>query len=122
MARYIELPNHADERGGLVVLEKCLNFDIKRAFWITNPKGVRGGHGHKETIQALIAVNGACKVIVKNQGEHEYILDRANIALILEPDDWHQMLDFAPNTVLLSLASHYYDAGDYVTEPKDMIA
>lgn len=119
MAHMIELPTHTDSRGSLTVLEKVLPFDIKRLYWIYDLSGeTRGKHRHKETWQAMIALQGKCEVLVKHYEISEtYVLDKPNHALILEPEDWHEMRHFAKKSILLLIASHEYDATDYVNEP-----
>jgi len=119
MAELITLPSFQDARGALTVLERCLPFDIKRLYWIHDvvEDVSRGGHAHKATKQAMIALSGSCDVLVKNaQGEKIYNMNIPSKALILEPEDWHEMYEFKPATVLLMLASHHYDPDDYIED------
>jgi dTDP-4-dehydrorhamnose 3,5-epimerase-like enzyme len=117
VAYIINLPTYSDDRGSLTVIEKILPFDIKRVFFIYNPKGIRGGHRHKKTVQCLVCCKGECKVYVNNGKKKEiYHLNSPNLALILEPEDWHTMFDFSEDAVLLVLASDYYDKNDYIYE------
>lgn len=119
MAEIIELPSHQDPRGSLTVLEKVLPFPINRVYWIYNLNDQpRGRHRHKETIQALVCLQGRCEIVVKkNQLEEIFILDKPTQALLLKPEDWHEMRNFQQNPILLLLASHHYDANDYIKEP-----
>ncbi len=118
MAYIINLKKNSDERGSLVaVQEGQIPFKIKRVYSILNAKGIRGGHRHKKTVQAMICLSGSC-VVYNNDGqkEEEFLLSDATKCLILEPKDWHQMKDFSQNCVLQVLASELYDAGDYIDE------
>lgn len=117
MAYFIELPTFSDRRGSLTVIEKILPFEIKRVYYIYNASSKRGGHRHKKTIQALIAVAGKCEIFV-NDGEKKetFVLDKPNQALIIECKDWHTMDNFSKDCVLLVLASEYYDKNDYIDE------
>ena len=45
------------------------------------------------------------------------MLDSPEKCLILNPDDWREMLDLKTNTVLLCISNQYYDPDDYVTVP-----
>ncbi|MAZ44467.1 MAG: hypothetical protein CMF48_04760 [Legionellales bacterium] len=120
MAEIIQLPEYADERGALTVLEKKLPFEIKRTYWIYNlSKGSqRGGHRHLKTQQAMVCLNGQSRVRIINRNEDKVILlNKPTNVLLLEPEDWHTMYDFTSDTVLLLLASHFYDKNDYVLEP-----
>lgn len=110
-----------DERGLLTVIEEnhTIPFEIKRVFYIygTKPDVRRGFHAHYKTRQALIAVSGSCKVLLDNIKRKETVLlDSPTKVLLLEPNDWHEMYDFAPDCVLLVLASHLYDAQDYIRD------
>ncbi len=118
MAYIINLKSFKDNRGSLVSLQNSqLPFDIKRSYSIINPRGVRGGHRHKKTIQAMVCILGSCKVYNNNgEKEQEFILDSAEKCLILEPQDWHEMQHFSQNCVLQILASHEYDINDYIDE------
>ena len=122
MAYLINLQTRSDDRGDLTVIEKILPFDIKRAFFIynINKNMERGGHRHKATCQGLICINGACIVISENgKIKEKYLLDSPEKCLILEPEDWHIMKDFKNNTILLVLASEYYDKDDYIYDKYD---
>ncbi|MDQ0660058.1 FdtA/QdtA family cupin domain-containing protein [Paenibacillus sp. W2I17] len=117
----IDINQLGDERGLLTVIEEKLTipFEILRVFYIYGTKeGVRRGfHAHYKTRQALICVSGNCKVYLDNtKRKEDILLDTPTKALILEPNDWHEMYDFSPDCVLLVLASHLYDAEDYIRD------
>lgn len=121
MAHLITLKTFADERGKLTVVEdKQLPFKIKRTFSIYDLEhgSVRGKHRHKKTIQAMICLKGKCEVY-NHDGEKEevFLLDSADKCLILEPKDWHAMMNFSDDVVLQVFASEYFDAKDYIYEP-----
>lgn len=99
------------------MLQDALPFEIRRTFWITGADGhTRGGHRHHITRQALVALGGKVTVFM-DDGEHhrEVVLDRPDLCLVIEPDDWHTMT-FEPGSVLLVLASQPYDRADYIDE------
>lgn len=120
MAYIIDIKTINDERGSLTVIEdKQLPFKIKRSFYIHGVKSgeQRGKHRHKKTIQAMICLQGSCKVYNHDgQKEEWFVLDSPSKCLILEPQDWHYMQDFAPHTVLNILSSDYFDKDDYIYE------
>lgn len=119
MAYILELSTFTDSSGSLTVCEKVVPFDIKRSYWIYNVKdSERGGHRHKKTVQALVCVNGSCEVFCDNGKDTSftYLLDSPSKCLIVEPEDWHTMNNFSTGTVLLVLASEYYDKDDYISE------
>ena len=118
MSYFINLPTFTDKRGGLTVVEKILPFNIKRLYYIYNATGKRGGHRHKKSIQALICIGGSCEIYINNKkNEKTVLLDSVRKCLILEPEDWHTMDKFSKGSVLLVMASEYYDIDDYIDEP-----
>jgi dTDP-4-dehydrorhamnose 3,5-epimerase-like enzyme len=121
MSYLLEIPAHLDDRGSLYVIEEMLDFDATRVYFITNAAGTtRGMHRHKITKQALFVPKGSCVVKVQEKDSREiksYILDVPQKLLYLDPEDFHWMLDFSQDCVLMVLASHNYDKADYVSEP-----
>jgi dTDP-4-dehydrorhamnose 3,5-epimerase-like enzyme len=116
MAKIIDLQTFTDKRGNLTVIEKIIPFDIKRIFYIYGvDDSRRGGHRHHKTIQAAICIKGRC-TIWSNDGTEvsEYLLDKPNKCLILEPKDWHEMYEFSQDAILMVLASEYFDSKDYI--------
>ncbi|MGB9082445.1 MAG: FdtA/QdtA family cupin domain-containing protein [Desulfuromonadaceae bacterium] len=119
MARFISLKTFSDKRGSLGVIEQEIPFRIKRIYYIYDVPGdeVRAGHRHRKNIQALICVRGSCRVFVNNGTTREtFLLDRPDLCLLMNPEDWHTMDRFSPDALLLVLASEQYDRNDYIDE------
>ena len=119
-------PPHGDDRGQLVAIEemKDLPFDIKRVYYIydTLPGVRRGFHAHKCLQQILLCVNGSCKIHLDDcHSTAEVTLDQPNEGLYISNNMWREMYDFTPGTVLLVLASEYYDEADYIRNYDDFI-
>lgn len=115
---------HGDDRGQLVAIEamKDLPFEIKRVYYIYDTlSGVRRGfHAHRNLQQILLCVNGSCKIHLDNGYDtQEVVLDKPNEGLYISNDMWREMYDFTPGTVLLVLASEYYDEADYIRNYAD---
>lgn len=119
MAHILDLKTFTDKRGNLTVIEKVVDFDIKRIFYIYGvDDSIRGGHRHKKTIQAAICLQGSCEIHNDNgKEEASFVLDKPNKCLILQPEDWHTMDRFTPNAILMVLASEHFDETDYIFEP-----
>lgn len=119
MAEFVDLKTFTDSRGNLTVIEKVVPFDIKRIFYIYGvDKSERGGHRHKKTLQAAICIKGSCIISNNNAtASQDFILDRPDKCLILEPKDWHVMHSFSEDAILMVLASEYFDQNDYIFEP-----
>ena len=87
MGHIINLTTFKDSRGILTVLDKVVDFEIKRLFYIyAVDDSDRGGHRHHNTYQAAICIKGACK-ITNNDGQKTEIfdLDTPEKCLILDP-------------------------------------
>lgn len=114
----LKLPTHTDPRGSLTVLEGALPFAVVRSYWIYGADGqTRGGHRHRHTRQALVALNGAVSIYM-NDGvaSVNVVLDHPGQCLLVEPKDWHTM-KFGAGAVLLVMSSHPYDRSEYIDEP-----
>jgi UDP-2-acetamido-3-amino-2,3-dideoxy-glucuronate N-acetyltransferase len=110
-----------DMRGNLSVGEigKDIPFSLKRYFLVYEVPNseVRGEHAHKECHQFLIAVKGSVKVVVDDgSSREEFILNRRNFGLHLPPMIWGIQYGYSADAVLLVLASHLYDANDYIRD------
>lgn len=119
MAALIDLKTFTDKRGNLTVIEKVIPFEIKRIFYIYGvDDSIRGGHRHKQTIQAAICLQGSCEIHNDDNVSQEiFLLDKPDKCLILHPDDWHYMHAFTKDAILMVLASHYFDPADYIFTP-----
>ena len=119
MQRYtiLNLATYSDGRGILTVLDKVLPFSIARVYWIYGADHqIRGGHRHKTSRQALIALFGEVSVYINDGIEEATVkLSEPNTCLLIEPKDWHTM-KFGINSVLLVVSSHHYDKDDYIDE------
>ena len=115
----IWLPTHKQEGRGTITIaeygnESVLPFCPKRAFYIYGVPMhiVRGGHGHKECEQFMIAITGM--VLIKLDDGTEFLLDRPDMGLYLPPGDIMRMIFLTGGACLLVLASHAFDPDDYI--------
>jgi hypothetical protein len=119
VAHLINLKTFNDHRGSLSIIEREIPFQVRRIYYIYDVPGdeVRAGHRHKKNIQALICVRGSCRVYVNNGITREtFLLDRPDMCLLMNPEDWHTMDRFSPDALLLVLASEPYELSDYIDE------
>jgi|TARA_B100001093_G_C26755017_1_gene982958 dTDP-4-dehydrorhamnose 3,5-epimerase-like enzyme len=115
MAKILNFNTHSDNRGSLTVIEKIIPFDVKRIFYIYDvDNSKRGFHKHKLTRQLAVCIKGSCEIIVENSKKHIYKLDSPEKGLIIEPEDYHWMKNFSKESILLVMASEYYDKKDYI--------
>ena len=71
----------------------------------------------------FVCVTGACAVVV-DDGEHrlEVALDRPNRGVYVPPMVWATQYKYTRDAVLLVLASHPYDAADYIRNYEEFLA
>ncbi len=116
MPKLISVRTFKDDRGSLSVIERETGFPIRRVFYIYGVNKPRGGHGHRRTKTALIAVHGAVTISGQSPSEDfSFELTSPDQCLILEKEDWHDMT-FSPEAVLLVLASEEFSKDDYFYE------
>ena len=115
------MPKVLDIRGNLTVgeIERDLPFQPKRYFAIFDvpTEKLRGEHAHLACEQFLICLNGSCTALVDNGVDRrEVVLDSPDIALYMPAMIWGTQYKYSPDSILLVLASHEYDPGDYIRE------
>jgi dTDP-4-dehydrorhamnose 3,5-epimerase-like enzyme len=127
IARLINLQEHVDQRGQLVVTEvgKTLPFEAARMFVISGvPEGEpRGIHAHRQCHQFLICVSGSVKAMVDDgESRQVVVLDRPSVGLHMPPLTWGAQYDYSDDAVLVVLASHPYDADDYIHDYDEFVS
>lgn len=104
----VDLPTFTDERGALTAVEK-FPFEIKRAFWLHDMTGWRGGHAHKECHQLIVVMHG--RILIK-AGDMQTELLGPCVGLHVPPGNHVEL--FGIGAVVLVLCSEYFDEDDYV--------
>lgn len=120
------LPHFGDLRGELAPLEfgADLPFRPARSFLVHGVPSdkVRGEHAHRECHQFLIAAHGRLSVVVDDGSDRrEVSLAEPSVGLYMPPGIWGIQYKFQPDTVLLVMASHAYDAGDYIRDYSEFL-
>lgn len=115
----IKFKDICDKYGHLTPIESKIDipFEIKRVYYITGVEdGVtRGHHSHRKLHQVLICLNGSIKIKIKNPNEEEVVeLNDPSVGLYIGPYVWREMFNFTEGSVLLILASEYYNENDYI--------
>lgn len=119
--------HHSDRKGNISVVEnrKDIPFDVKRTYYLYDVPGgeSRGGHAHKELSQLIIAASGSFTVTLDDgRVKRSFTLNRPYQGLYVVPGIWRTLDDFSSGAVCLVLASHGYDAADYIREYEEFIA
>ena len=116
--RIIDLPKITDPRGNLtfVEAERHVPFSIRRIYYLYDVPGgaSRGGHGHKQLQEFIIAMSGSFKVVVDDtRGRKGFYLNRCYFGLYIPRMIWREIEDFSSGAVCAVLASTVYDESDY---------
>ena len=116
--RIIDLPVINDPRGNLTFIEgnNHIPFEIARTYYLYDVPGgaERGGHGHRELAQFIIAMSGSFDVHLDDGFEKKsYHLNRSYYGLYVSPMIWREIDNFSSGSVCLVLASTPYDEADY---------
>ena len=113
----MKLQENKDSRGSLRVLDQ-LPFDDRRVYFIDGMSADRGGHRHQKTRQIMICSRGSVDVFMDNGSESKtFHLNGPNLALLIEPTDWHSMKNASADALITVLASEFYSKEDYINEP-----
>jgi hypothetical protein len=99
-------------------------FNVKRIYYLYDIPGgeSRGGHGHKELEQLIVAVSGSFDVTIDDGVSKKTVnLNRPYFGLHLKPGIWRDLSNFSSGAICLVLASHLYDESDYIREYSEFI-
>lgn len=117
----IWLPKIQNRAGNITPVQGNIEvpFPIKRVFYLYDIPGgeSRGAHAHKECHQFLIAASGSFDVMVDDgKSKKVFNLNRPYFGLHIPPGIWAEEFNFSSGGICLVLASHNYDAKDYIRD------
>jgi hypothetical protein len=119
--KIVDLSKVHNDAGNIIVLEnnKNISFDIKRIYYLYDvPMGAdRGGHGHYELQQYIVAASGSFTFVLDDGGnKKEFFLNDPSKALHIQPGIWREIKGFSSGSICLVLASHEYNESDYIRD------
>ena len=117
--------NH-DPEGNLTYIYERVHvpFPINRVFYSYDIPGgeCRGSHAHKECHQFMIAASGSFEVVLDDGiNKRTVLLNRPFWGLHVPPGIWASEQGFSSGSICLVLASHGYDANDYISNYDDYL-
>lgn len=120
----ITLPKISFDSGNITVVENEIQipFSVQRVFYLYDiPSGEsRGAHAHKTCHQFLVAVSGSFEVeLFDGKVKRSIYLNNPTRGLHIPPGIWASEVNFSSGAVCLTLASHLYDAHDYIRDEKE---
>lgn len=121
-----ELNKMHDPEGNLTFMYQNVHvpFPINRVFYSYDIPGGedRGAHAHKECHQFLIAASGSFEVVLDDGvNKRTVLLNRPFWGLHVPPGIWASEQGFSSGSICLVLASHGYDADDYIRDYDDYL-
>ncbi|MFW5888603.1 MAG: sugar 3,4-ketoisomerase [Patescibacteria group bacterium] len=101
-----------------VELKDYIDFDVKRIYYITEPKKDAGGHCHKQEKELFILVQGSCTAQIDRGKGLEDVFMKANDAIYVDAYVWHYFKNLSSNAILLALSSTNYNPSrsDYIED------
>ncbi|WP_287963217.1 WxcM-like domain-containing protein [Alcanivorax sp.] len=111
----------SDMRGSLSVVEfgEDLPFHPARVFFVYDVPSieVRGEHAHRICKQFLVCLKGSVRVLVDDGRQSRDVqLETPELGLYLPPMVWGVQHHFSDDALMMVLASHPYDADDYIRD------
>jgi hypothetical protein len=122
----VELEKNGNRSGNISIVESnySLPFSIERVYYLYDvPAEVeRGGHGHKELNQLIIAASGSFTISLSDgKMKRSFLLNNPKVGLLIVPGIWRELNDFSSGSVCLVLASKAYCEDDYIRNFNDFL-
>ena len=117
----VHLPIVHSEAGNITSVnnQKEIAFTVKRVYYLYDVPGgeTRGGHGHFELHQLILAGSGSFDITVDDgRIRRSFRLNRPDYGLYLPPGLWRELENFSSGSICLVLASEVYDSTDYLRD------
>ena len=125
--KIIELEQVHNRTGNLTVVKNLssIPFSTRRIYYLYDvpSNAERGGHGHKELHQLIVAASGSFTITL-NDGNSTvfHLLNNPNKGLLIVPGIWRELSDFSSGSVCLVLASMNYSAADYIRDYQEFLS
>ncbi len=122
----ITLPINHQANGNLTSVSNGIQvpFDVKRVYYLYDVPGgfSRGGHGHLELQQLIVALSGSFDIIVDDgKVKRTFHLSRPNVGLYMPSGLWRELDNFSSGSICFVLASIEYDEKDYFRDYEKFI-
>lgn len=123
----IALPINHQANGNLTSVSNNIQvpFDVKRVYYLYDVPGgfSRGGHGHLELQQLIVALSGSFDITVDDgKVKRTFHLSRPNVGLYMPSGLWRELDNFSSGSICFVLASIEYDEKDYFRDYEKFVA
>jgi hypothetical protein len=122
----VEMQKIQNRAGNITIVESntSIPFAIKRVYYLYDvpSEEERGGHGHKELYQLIVASSGSFAITLNDgKTKRSFHLNNPNLGLLVVPGIWRELNNFSSGSVCLVLASMAYSEDDYIRLYDDFI-
>ena len=122
----VEMQKIQNRAGNITIVESnsSIPFAIKRVYYLYDVPSdeERGGHGHKELYQLIVASSGSFTITLNDgKTKRSFYLNNPNLGLLVVPGIWRELNNFSSGSVCLVLASMAYSEEDYIRLYDDFI-
>ncbi|MFH1255085.1 MAG: FdtA/QdtA family cupin domain-containing protein [bacterium] len=100
-----------------VELKDYIDFEVRRVYFVSQPKGDTGAHCHKIEKEFFILQSGSCVAVIdQGNGLEEIPMQGPESAIYVGQFVWHHFKDFSEDAILLALSSTNYNSDrlDYI--------
>ncbi|NQU99682.1 MAG: FdtA/QdtA family cupin domain-containing protein [Parcubacteria group bacterium] len=102
-----------------VELKDYIDFEVKRVYFVSEPKGETGSHCHLKEEEFFILAKGSCTAIVdRGNGLEKISMKGPESAMYVGNYVWHHFEDFSSDALLIALSSTNYNPNrsDYIED------
>ena len=102
-----------------IELKDYIDFEVKRVYFISQPKDNTSEHIHYEEKEMFVMIQGSCTAVIDRGKGKEDIPMQGPITAIYVPNYvWHGFKDFSEDAIVLALSSTNYnpDRSDYLED------
>ncbi|MGY6560067.1 MAG: sugar 3,4-ketoisomerase [Nitritalea sp.] len=123
----LSLPKNHSIKGHITAINGGIEvpFPLNRIYYLYDVPGGegRGAHGHRALQQLIIAASGSFDLQVDDgRSKRTFQLNRPYQGLLLPSGLWRELSNFSSGAICLVLASHAYDAADYIRDYSEFLA
>jgi dTDP-4-dehydrorhamnose 3,5-epimerase-like enzyme len=122
----IQLPKIHNRSGNITIVENdaTVPFDVRRIYYLYDVPGgeTRGGHGHKELEQLIVAASGSFDLVL-DDGKYKKVvtLNRPDYGVYITPGIWRDIINFSSGSICLVLASLEYNPDEYLRDYQEFL-